>query len=314
MLARVAENIYWLGRYLERVEGTVRLLNAHTNMLMDSPYTSAKNGWSPLLAVTGADELYDELYDHVTAANVSRFIIADKRNFGSLASSIQAVRYNLRACRDMVPTSLYETINKLCLSARSALSDDFDTANRHHFLNTVEQHMLSIRGAVDGTMNRDQSFQFMRIGTYIERADMTSRILDVRSANLLPSKDQQALVPFENRQWESVLRSVSSLQMYRRHCGPVAGADVLAYLLQSTTSPRSYRFCIDRLGELIHSIGGGDQALSELSKLSALLAAAEFQELGSDPQRLHDFVDTLEIHLASVSDSIVGSYFSPKEL
>ncbi len=314
MLARVAENIYWLGRYLERVEGTVRLLNAHTNLLMDSPYTSAKNGWAPLIAVTGADELYDELYSNVTAANVSRFIIADTRNYGSLASSIQAVRYNLRACRDMVPTSLYETINKLCLSARSALNENFDTANRHHFLNTVEQHMLSIRGAVDGTMNRDQCYQFMRIGTYIERADMTSRILDVRSANLLPSKDNVALVPFENRQWESVLRSVSSLQMYRRHCGPVAGAEVLAYLLQSKESPRSYRFCIDRLEELIRSIGGGERAEAELHNLSTLLTSANLQELGSDPQRMHQFVDTLEIRLATVSDSIVDCYFSPKEI
>jgi len=314
MLARVAENIYWLGRYLERVDGTVRLLNAHTNLLLDSPYTTASIGWTPLLAVTGMDELYFEHYPQVTAASVSKFIIADTRNSGSLVSSIQAVRYNLRACRDMMPTSLYTTINGLCLASKANLGDNFNVANKHMALSDIEQRMLAIFGAIDSTMNRDQSYQFLRVGLHIERADMTSRILDVRSANLLPTKDQQSLVPFDNRQWESVLQSVSALQMYRRQSGAVAGPEVLNYLLQNNTSPRCYRYCVDRLQAHLQAIGGGEKALSELAKLIERLESAQMTELANDPSSLHAFVDELEILLIGVSNGINESYYSPKEI
>lgn len=314
MLARVAENIYWLGRYLERVDGTVRLLNAHTNLLLDSPYTSAVAGWAPLLAVTGAEELYEELYPAVTAACVSEFIISDKRNIGSLASSIQAVRYNLRACRDTMPSSLYATINRLCLTAKNSFTDNFNVNSRHLILGEIEQQMLAISGAISSTMNRDQSYQFMRIGIYLERADMTARILDVRSANLLPAKGAESLLPFQNRQWVSVLQSVSALQMYRRHSGAVAGSQVLSYLLQNSTSPRSYRYCIDQLQARLQTLGGGEEPLAELSKLCERLDSAQMAGLADDPNSLHAFVDELEIHLARVSDGISNSYYSPKEI
>lgn len=314
MLARVAENIYWLGRYLERIDGTVRLINAHTNVLLDSPYTDARSGWLPLIAVMGIDELYFEHYQQVTAVNVSKFIITDKHNPGSLVGSTQSVRYNLRACRDMVPTSLYATINKLCLRVKNIESEKFNIADKRHVLADIGQDLLSIKGALDSTMNRDQSYQFMRIGFYIERADMTSRILDVRSANLLPLKDLPALVPFENRQWESVLQSVSALQMYRRTCGPVVGPAVLAYLLQNTDSPRSYHYCIDQLHARITALGGGEKALDEIDKLHGLLKSADVNELANDPASLHGFVDELEIHLAGVSDGIASSYYSPKDI
>jgi len=313
MLARVAEHIYWLGRYLERVDGTVRLLNTNTNLMMDSPYTTAMAGWSPLIAVTGSDKQFNELYPIVSAANVSQFIISDKRNSGSLLSSIHSVRYNLRACRDMMPNSLYNNINRLCLTAKNAFDEPFNITATQNLLSTIEEQLLTISGAISTTMNRGQGYQFMRIGMYLERADMTSRVLDVRSANLLPAKGEKSLAPFENRQWESVLRSVSALQNYRHNSGPVAGPTVLSYLLQNRDNPRSYCFCIQRLKEGLEALGGGDKALEAIDELRKNLDAANLDELADDPSLLHAFVDQLEILLAAVSDGISSSYYSPEE-
>ena len=307
LLARSAENLYWLARYLERAENTARLIATHGQLLMDLPGDSASSGWRSLVAISGDDELFATFHDVADEATVTDFMIAERKNPNSLVSVAGAIRANLRSVRDTLPTSLYESINELVRRTESDAASAANATRRQGYLHAVEQMLLAIAGTAEGSMSRDRGWLFLRIGCLVERADMTSRILDVRSGSLMQGGPELA-----EREWISVLRSLIAFRMYRLHVNrPVRGAHVLAYLLNDPDLPRAYRYCLDRIADCLRRLGAPEEPQAAMDALAARLDGADLAALAGDRAALHDFIDGLQIGLSEVSGAIGTRFFPP---
>lgn len=329
MLSRVAQNIYWMARYVERAEDTARLINVNTNLLLDLPRTTTF-GWLPLIFIVGAEDLFFEKEPHRLAdeTNVVKFLISDREHPGSIISSLAAARENLRTTRDVVPQEAWEQINALYIYARDHLPS---RRGRFEFLRRVIQGAQQIGGLLSGTMSHNAAYDFVRLGHYLECADMTTRILDVRSANLLaragqpqtqaqtqtqtqtqsqptaPTNGEQD--PFESIQWMSVLKSLSAYQMYRQQVRVrVNGPDVLKFLLQGEYFPRAVAFCLRQLEICLRKLPRHDAALAALAALRQKLNAAAVPELAREG--LHEFIDEVQVGLGELHDQIAAAYFA----
>ena len=242
MLSRVAENVYWMARYLERAEDTARLLSVNSHLLLDLP-RATKLGWSEIIAITGNDELFDEFYPTRDEASVLSFMCGDRRYPGSILSSLASARENLRTTRDVIPREIWEEVNQLYLSVKEQVGSGITPRRRDAFLGRVIRSCQTVNGLIEGTLSYTPVRSFLIVGRQLERADMTPRIIDVRSANLLP-RSAEDLKPFETLQWMSVLKSLTGYQMYRQHVRlRIRGPDVLSFLLQDQLFPRSVACC-----------------------------------------------------------------------
>jgi|GEM_PF-5253 len=314
MLSRTAENIYWLGRYLERAESTARLIDIHGRLLMDLPKDSRSSGWRSLMAIGGSEARYDELHDGTDERRVCHFLIASREHAGSLLGMAEAIHFNLRAVRDTVPAALYERINELCLMLRAEAPNSVDSRRRSDFLSRVEHQLLAIAGMIDGSMSRDRAWLVMRMGYHLERADMTSRVLDVRAQSLPASVEQADAAALAEREWVSVLRSLVAFRMYRQHVNrPVRGSDVLSYLMLDEDLPRAYRYCLERLQFCLGKLGRNEMPLQALQTLVDKIDRADMPALARDLPALHGFIDELQIALSSLGDAIATTYFPPAD-
>ena len=311
MLSRVAEHLYWMARYLERAENTARLVNVNGSLILDLP-KHARPGWASLISITGADEMFYKLYPSAAEGHVVKFMLSDDENPGSILSSIRSARENARTVRDIIPREAWEQINELYLRARENLSSGLSPKWRYAFLREVILSVQQIAGILDGAMSHDAGFEFMEMGRNLERADMTTRIIDVRSLNLSQEAEAEALKPFENILWMSVLRSLTAYQMYRRHMqAAVKREAVLKFLFQNHQFPRSFRFCLDEVQSGLGRLPRSAQVIAALAPLTAQIEAANPETLGQT--ELMEFIDELQIKLGEIHGAIVGTYFGAVE-
>lgn len=308
MLSRVAEHIYWLARYVERAENTARIVTVNANLLLDLPKGIAP-GWRPLVEITGSNALFEEHYQDYGEPHAVRFLIGDERNTGSILSALVAARENCRTIRDFVPRESWELLNELYLFAREELDRGMTKSGRHAYLKRIIQTAQTINGMLSGTMLHDQGYDFLHLGRFLERADMTTRIIDVRSANLLPEETTE-LRPFETIQWVSVLKSMTGYQAYRRsEQVRVQRAPVLRFLFQHTRFPRSVNHCVEALRASLAKLPRNEGALRVAGRLKRTLEGAEPRRL-NQPQ-LHAFVDELQISIGELHDEIARTWFPP---
>ncbi len=307
MLARVAGNMYWMARYLERAEDVARLVNVNANLLLDLPRGIAP-GWRPLVTIMGADAAYAEKHgDAVDETKVLRFLIADREHAQSILSTIASARENARTFRDAIPREAWEEINGLYHYTRDQLQSGLSKRGRFGYLKEIIRRSQTVTGILAGCMNHDEGYSFIQLGRKLERADMTTRILDVRTATLL-SNDVSELRSFENIQWMSVLKSLTGYQMYRLEMQVrVHREDVLRFLLQSRLFPRSVLRCLDELGQRVERLGGGEHPLRVVVRLQRSLVELDVSTLS--PEGLHDFVDVLQIGFAEVHAALDETYF-----
>jgi len=306
MLSRVAENIYWMARYIERAENTARLINVTTNLILDMPH-SANVGWEPIIEIMGCEELYNSHYDETNERNILRFMIADLNNPGSLVSSLQQARENARTIRDIIPRETWESINNLFLATKSNTQSGISRKNRYTFLQKVIQGSQLVTGQLAGTMYHDIGYDFLRLGRNLERADMTTRIIDVRSADLIED-EHEALTPYENIQWMSVLKSLTAYQMYRRIIRlRVRRPDVLKFLFQSQQFPRAFYHAICEVESCLDNLPHSKQTLEQIQKVKKDVLSANPELLKQDD--LHNFIDNMQLGLSSIHNNIVRSFF-----
>ncbi len=310
MLARDAGNVFWLSRYLERAEVMARLMTVHDNLLLDLPDVDRTAAWLPLIAINSSESLFADLYPAPTEHNLMEFLIANPDNPSSIASSINGIRYNLRSSRAIIPQSLYELINELCLSSKSKVTTGMTPINQRSLLRSIEHQLLAISGACNGSMSYNQAFLFMRMGCFLERADMTTRLIDVRSGNLLSHPDSDALTPYDNQQWLAVLKSMHASQMYLAEVRqPINGPEVLAFVLQNQEHPRSFHFCVNRLGRFVESLPSNESISEKVQALLEVVNAANIRALAQSVPDLHQFIDGLQLQLASLGSDIGDHYF-----
>lgn len=308
MLSRVAENIYWLARYLERAEDTARLISVNTHLLLDFP-RATNLGWDSLVTITGCEELFDEHYEQRNEASVLNFLCGDRRYAGSIISSLAGARENLRTTRDIMPREIWEEINQLYLDIDRQVQAGISSRNRDAFLKRVIRSCQTVNGLIEGSLSYTQVRTFLFLGRQLERADMTTRIIDVRSANLLPRSPEE-LTPFENLQWMSVLKSLTGYQMYRQQVRlRVKGPDVLRFLLQDKAFPRAVACSLREMVDVLEALPRHDRVQQVVDDLVKLLIAADVESLAAEPEQLHLFVDELQIGFNQVHGAIAENYF-----
>ena len=300
-LSRVAERIYWMGRYIERAESTARLIAVHADLLMDLPVRRALD-WRVLMDITGSNALFATLHDATTERNVVRYLASDPRNPSSILSSIANAMENMRTVRDTMPRVTFEYVNDLHLFARSGLQGPLSRSRRVEVLEGIARRVQQLEGFLSSNMTHDDKWQFLRLGNHIERADMTTRIIDVRSG--AGSADE----PFEPIQWRGVLRSLYALQSYQAIMqAPVEGPAVLEFLFQYEDQPRSYASCLNSLMFGLRRLPRSETPLRVCNAMIRHVQEADVRDL--EGAGLHDFVDGCQVQLGDLHDAIASTYF-----
>jgi uncharacterized alpha-E superfamily protein len=314
MLARVVENVYWLSRYLERAENTARIIGVNTNLLLDLPGGIAP-GWLPLVDISGNRAEYDALHKEKATKGEERevvhFLIADEKNPGSICTSLRMARENARTLREILPAEAWELLNQFFAEFSKDLGTGINKRTRFEFLKRIVIALQTIAGMFEGTMNRNDAHTFMTLGRNLERADMTSRIVDVRSAQLLPAETPE-LRPFESVQWMSVLKSLSGYQMYRLKMRTrVRRLDVLQFLLRDDQFPRSCQFCLTQLESSLTPLPRSEGVLDVLESAASFIERAPLATL--DQPGLHELIDRIQLNISDVHNMIAESYFPSRD-
>jgi len=315
LLSRVAESVYWMSRYLERVENTVRLMDVNWHLMLDLPHVRS-NEWETLLHVSGDYDLFRAAHEEdINAESVIRFMTFDPLNPNSMVSCLTAARENARAIRDVVTPEMWEMLNGLFLMVKSydSTASGF-YRNPGHFYREIQAAVLHFYGVTSATMFRGQAWFFSQLGTLLERADKSSRILDVRYFLLLPSLHEIGTAT-EDLQWAALLRSVSSLEPFVKKYGPVNASGIIEYLLLDLQNPRSVRYCLQEADQALRDITGTPQGLhrNDAERMLGQLCA-DLNYLTTPDiirQGLHECLDDLQIRMNQVHGRISDTYFSP---
>lgn len=306
MLSRVAESLYWMTRYLERAENTARLINATTHVLLDLP-RGASFGWDVLLKVAGLDQLFGEHYREHDEASIMRFLISDERNPSSIVACIHVARENSRTLREVLPRVAWERINSIYLMMNGRSEQAIERTRRYSLLDELIERRQSVIGLLSDCMSHDVAFQFIKLGRYLERADMTTRILDINAAVLVPRK-QSAEDPALALLWMAVLESLNAYQMYRRHASVhVRGVEVVAFLLRDAHFPRTVRYCLGELEGCLSQLPNHVAPMKLLRVAERRLRSMRIDQL--TPAARHEYLDAVQTDLARVHDEIAATYF-----
>lgn len=247
MLGRTANGVFWMARYLERAENTARLLDAGFRMAMTRDYLTSEAEWRSLIETVGITNAYEASHGTYTGVQVWNFILRDKANPGNVLAMIEGARSNARAVRTALTREVWEAVNESWMLLKDMLARPVREVSLGQVLAAIRRQMTLVRGAMEGTMLRNEIHNFTRIGTFIERGDSTARILDVKYYVLLPSLAWVGS-SLDNVQWESVLRSVAGERSYRwLNAGGMDSRGIAEFLLLDQRFPRSLAFCTDKL-------------------------------------------------------------------
>lgn len=310
MLSRVAERMYWIGRYLERCEDTARLVGVNATLMLDLP-KGTRPSWPALIAIAGAEPEFHAHYQNADERNIVKFLLADTFNPSSIISSTALARENARTTREVMPSEAWERINNLHLHARENAASGVLRRGRHEFIENIISACQQITGMLHGTMSHDRAFQFFVLGQSLERADMTTRIVDV--ASLIPeatAPDGTAkAATYESVLWMSVLRSLSAFQMYRQNMRErVNGEDVLSYILHDQRFPRAVAFCLDEMESCLRHLPRPTVPLKCLGDAREVLHNVEIDELLAGG--LGGYLDDLQREIGVIHAHIESTWFS----
>jgi uncharacterized alpha-E superfamily protein len=305
MLSRVAERVYWFSRYVERAESTARLLKAYTTLVMDLPKGN-EPGWKHLIDIMGANRSFEELYDAYDEPNTMRFLLAEPSNPGAVVSLLSQARENVRTTRDVLPGEAWEQINELALFAKESVQQGIGRRNRFNFLKNIVVRCQQITGLLAGTMSHDSTYYFARAGRNLERADMTTRIVDSAVFILMPRKNEPA--EYDNILWLNVLASLSADTMYRRHVRRhVVGEEVIDYLLKDPDLPRSVAHAVSEAAVSLALLPRHDEPLCCFKKIQRRI-----RRVNTEPMTLsdlHALIDDLQSDFAEAHNVIGKTWF-----
>ncbi|RJY07970.1 alpha-E domain-containing protein [Aurantiacibacter aquimixticola] len=292
MLGRVANGIFWMYRYLERAENTARLLAAGQRMTLTRSAEQASQEWISVLTTLGLKQAYEAGHDDYTGAKVCDFVLRSKDNPESVFSMMEGARTNARACRSAITAEVWEAINEGWMTLRDLLSRPVQDGNLNLVLGAIRRESTLARGATHGSMLRNETYSFARLGTFLERADNTARILDVKYYLLLPSLSYVGTA-LDSGQWDSVLRSLSAERAYRwLNAGQMDARSIADFLILDARFPRSLVFCYaamrENLTELAQLHGGESSSHEHMREADLRLADKSVEDIFE--QGLHEFL------------------------
>lgn len=312
MLSRVAESIYWMSRYLERAENIARFIDVQLQLSLDMGLEELGQ-WDPLISTTGDHDAFYKQYGSATQRNVIEFLAFDSENPNSILSCLRSARENARTVRDCLSSHMWEEINKFYLFVRGADHDSV-LQSPFEFFTEIRLAGYTLDGATQNTMSRGEAWHFHRLGELLERADKTSRILDVKYFLLLP-RGTAVETQFDTNQWASLLKSASALEMYRKVQGRITPRQVAEFLMLDQDFPRAMHFCLMRAEESLLAIIAGapggaarNKAEQRLGRLRAELDYGNIDEIIA--QGLHEFIDRFQCALNEVGEAISEAFFA----
>lgn len=312
MLSRVADCIFWMSRYLERAENVARFIEVNLNLTLELGATAGEQ-WAPLVYTTGDHAAFLGRYGAATQHNVISFLAFDEQNPNSILACLQAARENARCVRECISSSMWEEINQFYLTVRNTARSSKSSEAQYDFFNGIKRSSQLIHGATDTTMSYGEPWHFARLGRLLERADKTSRILDVKYFILLPRADDVG-TPLDTVQWSALLRSASALEMYRQAKGRIAPELVADFLVLDRLFPRSMHSCLIGAEESLRAITGsrngtfGNRAEQLLGQLRAELDYADIKEIVR--HGLHEFIDRFQSKLNGVGHAVGECFFN----
>ncbi len=315
MLRRIAGNLFWLGRYLERAEWRARLLDVNYRLLVENP-AEARDEWWPLLAVTGEWDLFAEHYTAYEERSILAFFTFDPHNRSSIASCLEYARENCRTARNRISSELWLEINMLHLEAKHWTSELMLSQGVVAFFAELRERFYRISGVIQSTLPRDSGYDFLSLGKWLEAAENVTRLLDTKYHFLLPSP-ADAGSPLDLSQWAALLRSASALEAYRNAYGNLISVErVIGFMLFDAMFPRAARFCVERLEMALNRIAGSCPAELKAENPSAKGSTAYI--LGNKLRKgnasaaivggLHEYLLAIQADCAAIGDEIFTSY------
>ena len=313
MLSRVADAIYWMSRYLERAENIARFIDVNWHLTLDAPGARTEQ-WTPLVRAMGDWDLFLEKGVSQDRDGVIRFLAFDPASPNSIVSCLSHARDNARTIREIIPTEMWEQINVFYHVARSAARDSRAIlANPYQFCDEVKRRDLTISGIAGDAMSHDEAWDFLRLGKLLERADKTSRILDVKYFILLPHPTDVGS-NLDYVQWAALLKAISALEAYRRRHGRIQPDRIAEFLLLDHDFPRSVLACLLRAQQCLHAITGtqigyfNNPAEKRLGHLCGDLAYKVVDEIFASG--LHEFTDDLQTRMNLVDEACYATFFA----
>jgi uncharacterized alpha-E superfamily protein len=312
MLSRVADSLFWLGRYAERAENYARFIDVNFNLSLDLPPDMSEQ-WAPLITATGGIDLYNELYkEKLDRQNAIRFMAFDERNPNAIISTVKMARENARIVRENIPRETWEVLNDLHYFVQDAAAKKiWKKEDPKDCFKQIRNRFQLLSGIAYDNIPRTQGWYFTKLGQYMERADKTSRILDVKYHFLLPSVDDVGS-PLDFLHWVALLKSVSSFNAYRRVHGQIKPEAIVDYLVLDRLFPRSILFCLMEAENCLHQISESKQGYSNAVEkaIGNLRADLEFADINDVFEYgLHEYLDKLQERLNNISELIYNQYF-----
>ncbi len=310
MLGRTANGLFWMFRYLERAENTARLLEAALRMAITRDLATAEDEWRSVIATLGQQKRYEATHDSYDGPSVWNFVLRDKSNPANIREMFSAVRSNARVARTNISDEVWTAVNESYLKLDPMLSRPVNQGAVGEVVSTIRRAGTRVHGALDGSMLRNEGFHFARAGTFIERAESTARILDMKYFLLLPSLSYVGS-SLDTVQWDQVLRSVAGARAYTWiNAGQIDARGIVEFLVLDERFPRSLAFCRsalrDNLAALarIHGAEGSCNALMrEADMLVSDLTVEQIFDSG-----LHEFLIDFTSRNAAIGNAIAEDY------
>lgn len=315
MLSRVADSLYWMSRYMERAENNARILDVNLQLMLDYQNPGSENEhnhWAPIVASLEDQKLFFTLYPEANAETVCEFVTFEKQNPNSIRSCIGYVRENARAVREYISSEMWEHINRVYLYFNGEEARRRFRASAIDFYRSLVDQSHKFLGITDATLTHGEGWNFIQVGQYLERADCTSRILDLKYHILLPMEEKVGGT-VDTIQWMAVLKSCSAYEAFRKlHIGQVNASKVAEFIILHDRFPRSIRFCVDSLDAALHRISGCERKhySNDAERLSGRICSdLDYATIGDIfAFGLHEYLDKLQLRLCEVANAMHRSY------
>ena len=314
MLSRVANSVYWMHRYIERAENYARFMSVNFNLALDLP-PNVDQQWEPLLIATADIELFRKHYKKPTRENVIQFMTFDKHNPNSIVSCLSNARENARTIREVISKEMWEHLNTFYLMVRDTPAQQ-EWEESQHFFTEIRNSTQLFYGIIDATITRNEAWHFGRLGRFLERADKTSRFLDVKYFTLLPEVELIGST-LDLMIWSAVLKSVSAYNMHRQQYRSLTPSSIVEFLILDKMFPRAVSHCIRQAELSLYEISGnnitqgfGNAAERALSKLRTDIEFTETTDIFKTG--LHQYLDNFQTHTNEIGMTIFETYFDLK--
>ncbi|MDQ6987787.1 MAG: alpha-E domain-containing protein [Mariprofundaceae bacterium] len=312
MLSRIAHSMFQLGQHIERAENITRVLDVNYRMGFEVEYFSELDVWLPMLAITHSRELFESLYDDINEENVYDFLLLSDKNPDSVLSRLHAAREAARSMRERISDEMWNHLNRAHLELANIHLNQVVSAGSYAFNQRIQTICNTFHGLAAHTMVHGKAWKFLRLGTFLDRALMSSRILEIKYHIVLPDP-QEVGRPLDIHQWQALLRSVSAYEAYRRmYKARIVPAQVVNLVLFNADFPRSVRYCMEQVSRHLQALAETHQGQSAVySQAESFLDELRGGKTGESILRngLQQYLQATQQRCIDLRQQIADNYF-----